>query len=108
MHTIRLRHPWQCQLDGDVAVWTRKFNWPAELEAGEIVQLVVESMTSETTLTLNNAALNNVVLTEESTGRFSITSLLAKSNRLAITTQAAPSGDTEQCPFEVQLEIVAG
>ena len=103
MHTIRLRHPWQCQLDGNSTVWTRKFNWPAELEAGEAVQLVVESMTVVTTL-----ALNDVVLTGEPTGRFDITSLLAKSNRLAITTPAAPSDDSGQCPFEVRLEIVAG
>ncbi len=101
MHTIRLRHPWQCQLDGDIAVWTRKFNWPAELEADEVVQLVVESMTAETTF-----ALNDEVLTEETTGRFDITSLLAKSNQLAITTPAAPSDDSGKCPFEVRLEIV--
>ena len=103
MHTIRLRHPWQCQLDGNSTVWTRKFNWLAELEAGEVVQLVVEPMTAETTL-----ALNDVALAKETTGRFDITPLIAKSNRLVITTPSAPSDDSGQCPFEVQLEIVAG
>ncbi len=103
MHTIRLRRPWQCQLDGNSTVWTRKFNWPAELEAGEVVQLVVEPMTSEATLSLNDA-----VLAEETSGRFDITSLIAKSNRLAITTSAAPSNDSGQCPFEVRLEIADG
>ncbi len=107
MHTIRLRHPWQCQLDGNSTVWTRNFNWPAELEAGEVVQLVVEPMAAETPLSLNDVSLNDAVLTEETTGRFDITSLLAKSNRLAITTQAAPSDDSGKCPFEVRLEIVA-
>ena len=103
MHTICLRHPWQCQLDGNSTVWTRKFNWPAELEAGEIVQLVVEQLTAETTLTLND-----VLLAEDVSGRFDITSLIAKSNRLAITTSSSPSDDSGQCPFEVRLEIVDG
>jgi len=101
MHTIRLRHPWQRESDGDAIVWSRKFNWPTELTPDETVQLVVESATTAATLTLNDTPL-----TTEADGRFDITALLAKHNRLAITSLAASSDDLEKCPFEVRLEIV--
>ena len=97
MHSIRLRHPWQSESDGGTIVWTRKFNWPADLVSGEVVQLVVEQTPSSAAITLNGKPL-----TATATGRFDITSSLAKHNRLAI---AAPSADFERCPFEVRLEI---
>ncbi len=103
MHTIRLRHPWQCEPDGNATVWSRKFNWPADSTPGETVRLVVEPVTAAATLTLNGTPL-----TIGTDGRFDITSLLAKHNLLVITSSAAASGDTEQCPFDVRLEIVDG
>ncbi len=103
MHTIRLRHPWQSQHVGDTTVWSRVFNWPAEPTPGEIVRLVVEPIDQGTTVSLNDAPL-----VSEPNGQFNITTLIAKSNRLAISTPAAPSDDSEKCPFEVRLEIVDG
>lgn len=103
MHNIRLRHPWQSQPGGDTTVWSRKFNWPAEATPGETVQLVVEPATVAATLTLNGTSL-----TTGADGRFDITAMLAKHNLLAITSSVASSGDSEQCPFDVRLEIVDG
>ncbi len=101
MHTIRLRNPWQCEPDGDVVVWSRKFNWPAELMPSERVQLVVEPVTVGTLL-----QLNGTVLASENLGRIDITSLIAKHNLLAVTSTGAPPDDPQKCPFEVRLEIV--
>ena len=100
MHTIRLRHPWQCEPDGDVVVWSRKFNWPSELMPGERVHLVVEPVAVGTVL-----RLNGTVLAGENAGRIDITSQIATHNLLAITSAGAPPDDSQKCPFEVRLEI---
>jgi len=100
MHSIRLRHPWQSELHGNTTVWSRKFNWPAEPTPGEIVQLVVEPISSTTTFSLNDTPLTPVT-----DGRFDITALIAEHNRLMITTAASPPSDTKKFPFEVRLEI---
>ncbi|NOZ38693.1 MAG: hypothetical protein GXP24_00525, partial [Planctomycetes bacterium] len=93
MHSIRLRHPWQCERTDDTHVWSRKFNWPAELMPGETVQLVVEPMPLAATPTLNGTTL-----TTDANGGSDITSLLVKHNLLVITSSAASSGDPGRCP----------
>lgn len=102
LHTIRLRHPWQCESAGDTIVWSRKFNWPAELPDGELVQLVIENSSPTVTVTLNETALAFDRATSSE-----ITNLLSTHNRLAISSPADENQSAEQCPYQVRLEVVA-
>ena len=102
MHSIRLAHPWQSVSDGDTVVWSRKFNWPAELVPNEIVQLVVQQVPASAKIRLNSTPLNS-----GAAGRFDITSAIAKHNHLAIASPAAEIASSGECPFDVRLEIVA-
>ena len=102
LHTIRLRHPWQCETNSDVIVWSRKFNWPAEPDESERVRLVAEGLPTSAQWTLNGQPI-----TPNSPTTHDITDLIAIHNRLLITI-AAPEGDPpERFPYEVRLEIVA-
>ena len=101
MHSIRLRHPWQCETAGDVTVWSRKFNWPAELESGESVQLAVEPISAAASITLNGEPL-----VDNLAGRFDISASVAKHNQLTIACASSPSTSTGKCPFDVRLEVV--
>lgn len=96
MHCINLRHPWKSEVQGDSTRWSRKFNWPAELEAGEVVELVIEPASLATAIVLNDQPL-------EIRERTDITPLLKKSSRLIITTSTGP----DALPFAVKLEIKA-
>jgi len=100
MHTIRLRHPWQCQPDGEGSLWSRKFNWPAELTPDEVAWLVVEGMVASAIVTLNDQPL-----VAESTGRYKVTTLLVGHNRLTLTHDEPPPENLRDCPFDVRLEI---
>ena len=100
-HSIRLRHPWQCETAGEGVIWSRIFNWPAELEAGESVWLVIEPLTP-----MESVLLNGKMLSGNTPGRFDITAMIDGSNRLTISCTEAPNEAIEQCPFEVRLEIV--
>jgi len=100
MHSIRLRHPWQCEQCDDTAVWSRKFNWPAESTPGEIIQLVIEPISSGTVVSLNGTSLKMAV-----GGHFDITLLMTRHNRLTITAPVDSSDDPGKCPFDVRLEI---
>ncbi|MEM8944617.1 MAG: hypothetical protein AAGD11_05480 [Planctomycetota bacterium] len=102
MHSIHLRHPWQCESVGDVIVWSRKFNWPAELDASEAVQLVVEKLPALARVTLNDSELGTA-----SSVRFDVTSLLASHNSVTISLAGDDSIPTERFPYEVRLDIVA-
>lgn len=94
MHCINLRHPWESEVQGDSTCWSRKFNWPAELEAGEFVELVIEPASLVTAIVLNDQSL-------EIRERTDITTQLKKTNRLVITTPTGP----DALPFAVKLEI---
>jgi len=100
MHSIRLRHPWQCQPHDLGSRWSRKFNWPAELAADEVVWLVVEAAGEVATPLLNEQPLE---ATEP--GRYRVTSLLAGHNLLALTHAEPPPENLRDCPFDVRLEI---
>ncbi len=94
MHCIHLRHPWQSHTRGESTVWSRKFNWPSQLESGDVVELVVEPVSLAAAITLNDQAL-------ALSSRTDITAQLKTFNQVAI---AAPT-DPEACPFTVKLEI---
>lgn len=96
MHCINLRHPWKSEVQDDLTRWSRKFNWPAELEVGEVVELVIEPASLATMIILNDQSL-------EIRERTEITPQLKKSNRLVIITPAGP----DALPFAVKLEIKA-
>ena len=100
-HTIRLRHPWQSEAIEDRVLWSRKFNWPAELTGSEVVRLAIEPIADAASITLNDAPLR-----AEPAMPIEVTDLLRGHNRLEITCR--DEQPTEQCPFEVRLEIVEG
>jgi len=109
MHSIRLRHPWQCQPAGDGAIWSRKFNWPAGITAGEVAWLIIDGLGTSATATHAVSlavSLNGETLAPETAGRFNVTLLLARHNRLTISHPDPPPADRRQSPFEVRLDIV--
>lgn len=101
MHTIRLRHPWTCELAGAQAVWSRNFNWPAGQVVGEVVWLVIEPLAADTKVQLNGAALD----VGKASGQFDVTKLIIESNRLTIELADTTGADESQCPLDVRLEI---
>ena len=104
MHTIRLRHPWTCELAGALAVWSRHFNWSAGLTPREVVHLVIEPLPADASVEVNGQSL----AASEPPGRFDITELLAESNRLSITLADTTGAQESDCPLEVRLEIDEG
>ena len=104
IHTIRLRHPWTCELAGPLAVWSRSFNWPAGLTPREVVWLVIEPLPADASVEVNGQSL----AAGEAPGRFDITGLTAKSNRLSITLSDTTGAQETSCPLEVRLEIDEG
>ncbi len=103
IHTIRLRHPWQCEPCAAGARWVRPFNWPAGLTPREIVWLVIDPVPMAATVLLSGKPL-----VAEVNGRFEITRLLIEFNTLAIEIPEDFSPEKTACPFDVRLEIVEG
>ena len=101
MHSIHLRHPWQSEPQADSVVWSRAFNWPAKLDAGEVVQLVVEKVPASASVRLNDRELGAA-----SQIRFDVTSLLAARNKVTIFIAESESTPAERFPYEVRLDIV--
>ena len=100
MHTIHLRHPWQCEPHGQGCCWLRSFNWPAGLSSREVAWLVVEPCPVSAVVSLSGKPLIS-----DEIGRFDISPLLAEYNQLTIElNDSAPTDDTE-CPLDVRLEI---
>ena len=104
MHTIRLRHPWTCELTGTLAVWSRSFNWPAGLTPREVVWLVIEPLPPDARILVNGQSL----AAGEVPGRFDVTELIAESNRLSIALADATGAQENRCPLDVRLEIDEG
>lgn len=102
LHTIRLRHPWQCETTSDAIVWSRKFNWPAEPDERERLRLVAEGLPTSAQWTLNGQPIAFQPPTT-----CDITDLIAIHNRLLITIAASEGDLPERFPYEVRLEIVA-
>ena len=103
MHTIRLRHPWQCEPRGEGCCWVRSFNWPAGLLPQEVAWLVIEALPAGAVV-----ALSGKQLVAMSTGRFDISESIASYNQITIEVpDVSPSEETE-CPWDVRLEIVEG
>jgi hypothetical protein len=105
MHSIRLRHPWQCQPDGDSALWSRRFNWPAGLAFGEVAWLIIDEFAESAAIELI-VKLNGATLSAESAGRYLVTTRLARHNQLTISHPSPPPASPRHRPFEVRLEIV--
>ena len=101
-HCIYLRHPWQAENFEDGVCWSRKFNWPAELPDGEVVQLVVEPVNAAASATLNGQPLGL-----DGQGRADITRLIDVHNRLSLHCSTSDPSDAEAFPLEVRLEIAA-
>jgi hypothetical protein len=103
MHTIRLRHPWQCEPSATGVCWSRFFNWPAGIQPREKARLVIEGMPDSATV-----ALRGKPLTAGRPGEFDVTESLSLHNRLTIClADGTPTGGTE-CPFDVRLDIFEG
>ncbi len=100
-HTIRLRHPWQCETTSDGALWSRKFNWPAEVEPGESISLLIQPVAQARAITLNGKSLPT-----GSTKPLDITGLIAVHNSLTINCAESTGVESGACPFEVRLEIL--
>ncbi len=101
IHTIRLRHPWTCEVVDGRAVWSRGFNWPAGLVAREVVWLVIEPPPTEATIRVNDQPL----VASDLPGRFDITSLIVEFNRVTITLADSTGNVDSCCPWDVRLEI---
>jgi hypothetical protein len=104
IHTIRLRHPWACELEGALAIWSRPFNWPAGLVAREVVWLVIDTLPAEARVEFNGQSLT----ADEASGRFDVTPLIAEHNRLSITVTDPTGAKENRCPLDVRLEIDEG
>ena len=104
IHTIRLRHPWACELTGALAVWSRNFNWPAGLTPREVVHLVIEPLPADASVEVNGQSL----AAGAAPGRFDITGLMAESNRLSITLADTTGAQENCCPLDVRVEIDEG
>lgn len=103
IHTIRLKHPWQCEPCAAGARWLRSFNWPAGLTPREAVRLVIDGLPEGAAVWLSGKPLAG-----DADGRFDVTRLIADFNELAIEVgDSPPAGETE-CPWDVWLEIVEG
>ena len=100
MHSIRLRHPWQCESTQDGVCWSRSFNWPAGIGPRESAWLVIEGLPA-----LATVALSGKPLTGDESGRFEVTELLALHNRLTIEIPDGTLTDETECPYNVRLEI---
>ena len=103
IHTIRLRHPWQCEPSEVGTRWLRSFNWPAGLTPRELARLVVEGLPASAAVELNGMRL--AATADE---QFDITALLGPTNRLAIEVSDPAAANNGDCPFDVRLEIVEG
>ena len=102
MHSIHLRHPWQSEVQAGTVVWSRAFNWPAKLDVGEVVQLVVEKVPASARVMLNDHELGAA-----SQIRYDVTSLLVARNEVKISIAESESMPDERFPYQVRLNIVA-
>ncbi len=103
IHTIRLRHPWQCEPCDQGTLWLRPFNWPAGLTPREIARLVIDGLPEGAVVRLSGKPI-----LAEAERWFDITRLLVEFNTLTIETNDAYSSSEAECPFDVRLEIVEG
>ena len=104
MHTIRLRHPWTCELHDGMAHWSRGFNWPAGLTPREVVWLVIDPLPADARVELNGQPLSAA----EVPGRFNVTSLIGEYNRVIIQLSESTGATKSECPLDVKLEIDEG
>ena len=107
-HTIRLRDPWDAspQAEGTIR-FTRHFNRPTGLEAGERVWLVIEGASVPLTVTLNGHPVGQAsrLPPPVDAARYEITPLLKPRNKVEIELQSASATDGQPCLGEVRLEI---
>ena len=101
IHTIRLKHPWQCEPRENGCCWIRPFNWPAGLLPREVAWLVVEPCPEEAVVLLSGKPL-----VAGAPGRFDISAVLREFNQITIQLPETPPSDQTECPLEVRLEIV--
>lgn len=104
-HRIRLRRPWRYESDGAVHRWRRVFHEPTGLDAAHQVWLVIQSLPSPSTITLNGERLGQRESSD--TQRFNITTSVRLNNELAIeVTEPTFEVPRDAPPCEVTLEIV--
>jgi hypothetical protein len=98
MHVIRLREPWQVELQQGCCLFRRRFNCPTGLERGDVVRLVVDDLPPDAVVRLNGAAL------DQKESPWDIFQHLQPSNLIEIEPPEGASIDPR--PFgEVRLEI---
>ena len=100
MHSIRLRQPWQFEIEADRVVWSRNFNWPPDNDDVVAIHLVVEPWPADACASLNAQELAHT----EAAGRFLVTSLVRGSNNLQVSLPA-PDYPQPEFPLDVRLEI---
>jgi len=105
MHVIRLRDPWEVETIQGVVRYRRWFNKPTGIDAGTIVQLVIDDLDPTARVELNDEPL--AVLSPDNPQSWPITEQLCSRN--AVTIDIDGAGETAQRPFgEVRLEIGIG
>ena len=135
-HAIRLRGPWTCQpldwadasaaplpaggtleMPGDWGRllgddfrgrvrFTRQFNLPTGLDAGQRVWLVIDSVHAEADVVLNGSSVGQVCnVPNPPAGRFDITSLLQSRNELVVEVSCPATSPEPGRLGLVKLEI---
>jgi len=99
IHTIRLRHPWKCDVQEGRVRWARSFNWPAGLTPRERVALVIEGLPVGARVTFNG---------EELVDEFDVTGMIQLHNRITIEYATAQEPEDLSFPCEVRLDIDEG
>ncbi len=107
-HRIRLRRPWQCRLQGDRVLWSRRFGRPTGLEPGDTVWIVVEQCPAAGALLLNGRPIGQLSSgTAES--RFEVTALVEPRNEMVLDLAAVfpdSSAAPDSPPGVVSLEVI--
>lgn len=102
--TVNLPASGRAQLPGDWSAslgadfqgrvrYLRNFNWPARLEPGERVELVIAALVGSATVTLNDQPLG-ACQTTSTPWRTEVTRLLAPRNQLEITLEFPGADDS--------------
>ena len=98
MHTIRLREPWEVEIQPDRVLYRRHFNRPTGLGPGDVVRLVIDDLPAGATVSFNGEQLVS------SDSCWDISARLRP--RSAILIHLAANESPRERPFgEVRLEI---
>lgn len=104
VHSIRLRHPWNCEAAGPNQICcTRRFGCPTNIGRDDQVDLVIESITGLVTVDLNETELR--VADSGACFRRDVTNLLKPRNEVQLLVSRRDAAEPEQLDSGVRLEI---